>query len=278
MSVSIRRARGRGRCLTLCVRQSRCARSDRRELIDEPLGLRIADLDAELGGQQVAELGCTGDAARDVRVATQHPVLAVAQRAHLVVHDERGDQVVDEHGIWVPVRVEVAQLAVGLTVTHEIEAVQGVVVAVHDRLHVELAWPRLMDSEACIVAWPSRARHRDGEGRPEGPESDIDDVLASVNLDERHAMGEARIDVLVVEHPSELDARIEPQFLEDLEQQSVLLEAVAPSTAHDDAVEQALGIQGQVIAQAGTDAAERKGGDMPAGDLCQEGQRRIEGR
>ena len=148
--------------------------------------------------------------------------------------------------------------------------------SVHDRLHVELAWPHLMDAEACIVTGTSGARHRDGEGRLEGTESDV--VLASVKLDERHAMGEARVDVLVADHPSELDRRDESQFLEHLEQQSVLLEAVAASTAYDDAIEQAVGIHGEVIAQAGTYAAKREGGDMPAGDLCQEGQRLIEGR
>jgi len=80
---------------------NRCEQSGRRELVEESLGLRVADLNAELGGQQVAELGCTDDAARGVRVSTQYPVLAVEQRAHLVVQDKRGDQVVDEHGIWV---------------------------------------------------------------------------------------------------------------------------------------------------------------------------------
>lgn len=52
---------------------NRCEQSGRRELVEKPLGLRIADLNAELGGQEVAELGCTGDGARGMRVATQYP-------------------------------------------------------------------------------------------------------------------------------------------------------------------------------------------------------------
>ena len=85
------------------------------------------------------------------------------------------------------------------------------------------------------------------------------------------------MDVLVVDHARKLDARIETQLLQHLEQQAVLLEAVAAATTLDDAVEEAVGVEGEGIAQSRSDAAERKGRHVRSRDPRQERQARRGG-
>ena len=165
---------------------------------------------------------------------------------------------IDEGSIGVPVRVEVPQFAVSWTISSELEPIQGEELPVLQYLHVVFAWASLRYTEdlLAIIRFAFRKKYRDP--RSERAETNVKYITLPLMLNYRNSVGQAGMDVLIVDNPPKIELRRKAELLENLKEQAVLLKTVAATSPDNDSVKKRLEIQRQFFTEATPDATESK--------------------
>ena len=165
-----------------------------------------------------------------------------------------------------------AKLAIGLTIAGELKTVQRKEAIVLLDLQVELAWAGFGNAENARCGREGVSRPVDRPAWPQRAKTHVDQKAALFAVDQGDAVGQTRVGGLVVDDPAQRQAHREPQFRQNVVNQSVVLEAVAAAPLHHDALVQGRHVQGQVVSQPRSHTGEGKLRHMTTGNLGQQRQ------